>query len=77
MDGFELSENNKNYEGRSCALCFEMYSSELIQEVSSTSSNEKEPTNWRLIIVTGIVSCLISVENSVLGMGEWPYMKEV
>ncbi|CCD65650.1 MFS domain-containing protein [Caenorhabditis elegans] len=60
VDGFELSENNKNYE-----------------EVSSTSSNEKEPTNWRLIIVTGIVSCLISVENSVLGMGEWPYMKEI
>ncbi|CAL2045633.1 unnamed protein product [Caenorhabditis brenneri] len=47
------------------------------EEIESTSTETKESTNWRLIIVTGIVSCLIAVENSVLGMGEWPYMKEI
>lgn len=34
-------------------------------------------TNWRLIITAAVVSCLNAVENSVLGIGEWPYMREV
>ncbi|CCD65647.1 MFS domain-containing protein [Caenorhabditis elegans] len=34
-------------------------------------------TNWRLIITAAVVSCLNAVENSVLGIGEWPYMREI
>ncbi|CAP36462.2 Protein CBG19165 [Caenorhabditis briggsae] len=57
---------------------FELYENKSSDEENATVSSEtKESTNWRLIIVTGVVSCLISVENSVLGMGEWPYMKEI
>uniref|UniRef100_A0A1I7UKB5 Membrane transporter n=1 Tax=Caenorhabditis tropicalis TaxID=1561998 RepID=A0A1I7UKB5_9PELO len=39
--------------------------------------DSEDTTNWRLIIVAGIVSALNAVENSVVGMGEWPYMKEI
>ncbi|EFO83897.1 hypothetical protein CRE_14879 [Caenorhabditis remanei] len=39
--------------------------------------DSEDTTNWRLIIVAGIVSALNAVENSVLGIGEWPYMKEI
>ncbi|PIC28014.1 hypothetical protein B9Z55_020070 [Caenorhabditis nigoni] len=57
---------------------FELFEKKSTDEESATVSSEtKESTNWRLIIVTGVVSCLIAVENSVLGMGEWPYMKEI
>ncbi|CAL2045634.1 unnamed protein product [Caenorhabditis brenneri] len=45
---------------------------ELMQKVKDDRS-----TNWRLITIAGIVSCLNAVENSVLGIGEWPYMKEI
>ncbi|EFO83838.1 hypothetical protein CRE_14878 [Caenorhabditis remanei] len=55
---------------------FELFEQDVSQE-ESTSMSTQEKSNWRLIIVTGVVSCLIAVENSVLGMGEWPYMKEV
>ncbi|PIC28012.1 hypothetical protein B9Z55_020069 [Caenorhabditis nigoni] len=39
--------------------------------------DSEDTTNWRLIIVAGIVSALNAVENSVVGIGEWPYMKEI
>ncbi|CAB3397367.1 unnamed protein product [Caenorhabditis bovis] len=32
-------------------------------------------TKWNLIILAGIVSALNAVENSVIGLGEWPYLK--
>uniref|UniRef100_A0A1I7UKB7 MFS domain-containing protein n=1 Tax=Caenorhabditis tropicalis TaxID=1561998 RepID=A0A1I7UKB7_9PELO len=55
---------------------FELFEKKINDE-ENPSITKEESTNWRLIIVTGIVSCLIAVENSVLGMGEWPYMKEI
>ncbi|CAI5452223.1 unnamed protein product [Caenorhabditis angaria] len=38
---------------------------------------ELESTNWNAIIVAGVISALNAVENSVIGIGEWPYMSEI
>uniref|UniRef100_A0A8R1HP51 Uncharacterized protein n=2 Tax=Caenorhabditis japonica TaxID=281687 RepID=A0A8R1HP51_CAEJA len=48
-----------------------------IRRESLAVPDNENNTNWRLIIVAGIVSALNAVENSVLGIGEWPYMKEI
>ncbi|CAI2353165.1 unnamed protein product [Caenorhabditis sp. 36 PRJEB53466] len=47
------------------------------EQVLSEKQQEDVQTNWRLIVVAGIVSALNAVENSVIGIGEWPYMKEI
>ncbi|CAI2353164.1 unnamed protein product [Caenorhabditis sp. 36 PRJEB53466] len=54
-----------------------VHAAEMEINSESQSSENEAKTNWRLIIVTGIVSGLNAVENSVIGMGEWPYMKEI
>ncbi|PIC28015.1 hypothetical protein B9Z55_020071 [Caenorhabditis nigoni] len=49
----------------------------LEKEVLMKDAKDDRRTNWRLITIAGIVSCLNAVENSVVGIGEWPYMKEI
>ncbi|EFO83894.1 CRE-SRSX-34 protein [Caenorhabditis remanei] len=47
------------------------------EELMKKTKEDDRLTNWRLVTIAGIVSCLNAVENSVLGIGEWPYMKEI
>lgn len=47
------------------------------EELMKQDEKDDRRTNWRLITIAGIVSCLNAVENSVVGIGEWPYMKEI
>ncbi|CAI2353163.1 unnamed protein product [Caenorhabditis sp. 36 PRJEB53466] len=48
-----------------------------IKRDSLVVPDNEDTTNWRLIVVAGIVSALNAVENSVTAIGEWPYMKEI
>ncbi|CAD6196253.1 unnamed protein product [Caenorhabditis auriculariae] len=37
--------------------------------------DEQPKTLWKLVVITGIVSFLTSIENTVLGVSEWPYLQ--
>lgn len=47
--------------------------------VSDYDPEEKEETitNWRAVALAGVVTFLSAVENTVVGMAEWPYMHTV
>lgn len=36
-----------------------------------------QQSEWRRIIIATILTFLCNVENSMLSVGEWPYMQEV
>ncbi|KAK5969920.1 hypothetical protein GCK32_022440, partial [Trichostrongylus colubriformis] len=41
------------------------------------AKNEREPrrhTCWNSVLMAGFVTFLSAVENTVVGMSEWPYM---
>ncbi|KJH47886.1 hypothetical protein DICVIV_06014 [Dictyocaulus viviparus] len=48
-----------------------------VPEFNPLSNNDyviEEKTNWNAVMMAGIVTFLSAVENTVVGMSEWPYM---
>ena len=61
----------------------DVLSMQKIPSTTSTASDceigEKDDvvTSWRAVTLAGVVTFLAAVENTVVGMAEWPYMNTV
>ncbi|CAJ0955479.1 unnamed protein product, partial [Mesorhabditis belari] len=45
--------------------------------MSTVDEDNLPPTNWRKIGIAGLMWFLCAVENTVIGMSEWPYMHQI
>ncbi|VDN37842.1 unnamed protein product [Cylicostephanus goldi] len=52
----------------------------MLGSVTDSSVSEKletQRTDWKAVAMAGLVTFLAAVENTVLGMSEWPYMHTI
>ncbi|CAD6186863.1 unnamed protein product [Caenorhabditis auriculariae] len=55
----------------------ELPATEKMQDSPLEILDAEEKTDWKLISVAGVVAFLTVIENTVVGMSEWPYMKQI